>query len=39
VSPKETAPAPKVKLFREWVRAELTAAPATRALLQPRPKT
>jgi LysR family glycine cleavage system transcriptional activator len=39
VSPRESAAQPKVKLFREWVRAELAAAPATRALLQPRPKT
>jgi LysR family glycine cleavage system transcriptional activator len=38
VSPKETASTPKVKRFREWVRAELAAGP-TRALLQPRPKT
>jgi LysR family glycine cleavage system transcriptional activator len=39
VSPKETAGTTKVKLFREWVRAELAASPATRVLLQPRPRT
>ncbi|MEO5677231.1 MAG: transcriptional regulator GcvA [Usitatibacter sp.] len=38
VSPKETAAMGKVKLFRDWVRAELAAGP-TRGLLQPRPKT
>ena len=27
VSPKETAPMPKVSCFREWVRAELAAGP------------
>ena len=38
VSPKETASTPKVKRFREWVRAELATGP-TRELLQPKPKT
>jgi len=37
VSPRETASMPKVKLFRQWVRAELAAGPA-KALLQPAPK-
>ena len=37
VSPKETAAMAKVKLFRDWVRAELAAGP-TRGLIQPRPK-
>jgi LysR family glycine cleavage system transcriptional activator len=35
VSPRETAEAPKVKLFREWVRAELAAGP-TKDLLRPK---
>jgi LysR family glycine cleavage system transcriptional activator len=38
VSPKETASTPKVKRFREWVRAEIATGP-TRTLLQPKPKT
>jgi LysR family glycine cleavage system transcriptional activator len=37
VSPKETASTPKVKVFRDWVRAELAAGP-NRALVQPRVK-
>ena len=38
VSPKETAEMNKVRLFRDWVRAELAEGP-TRALIYPRPKT
>jgi LysR family glycine cleavage system transcriptional activator len=38
VSPKETAATRKVKLFRDWVRAELAASPM-RALAQGRAKT
>lgn len=36
VSPKETVATTKVKLFREWVRAELAAGPAKALMHKPR---